>query len=266
MRYGILADVHGNWHALQAALETLRRLEVTEILCAGDLVGYGPMPNECVTTIAGLGARCVAGNHDLMALGRLGSDDCAWLAQKTLAWTSAKLAPTTRRYLEQLPLQLSTADGVVLAHGSLLDPWTYVHDAEQHAAELRALAHAYPAASILVIGHTHVPALHGSRSGPIALAPETAVDLPPGQSFVLNPGSVGQSRSATARARFIVLDTERRQATYYARRFDARACRRALRRQGLPVNAYHPTRPGVRRYASRVRALARRFRARSAVA
>src|SRR5919197_1277514 len=69
MRYGVLADIHGNLHALQAALEELRRCDVDGWLVAGDLVGYGPHPNECVELVAGLGGTCIAGNHDLIAPG-----------------------------------------------------------------------------------------------------------------------------------------------------------------------------------------------------
>ena len=68
MRYGVLADIHGNLHALEAALPVLERAGVDRYICAGDLVGYGPFPNECVEAISNLGAVCVAGNHDLMAL------------------------------------------------------------------------------------------------------------------------------------------------------------------------------------------------------
>ena len=69
MRYGVLADVHGNLDALRAVLRALERHGVDRYLVAGDLVGYGPYPNECVAALAELPATCVAGNHDLIALG-----------------------------------------------------------------------------------------------------------------------------------------------------------------------------------------------------
>ena len=72
MRYAVLADIHGNLHALDAALAALKDAEVDGYLVAGDLVGYGPFPNECVERVAELDAACVAGNHDLIVLGQLG--------------------------------------------------------------------------------------------------------------------------------------------------------------------------------------------------
>src|SRR4051812_35572064 len=103
----------------------LRQPRVDAYLCAGDLVGYGPHPDECVSTIAGLGALCVAGNHDLIAIGRLSDARCERLARRTLEWTREVLTPATCAYLRQLPQTLTHAE-VVVTHGSLHDPETHV--------------------------------------------------------------------------------------------------------------------------------------------
>jgi hypothetical protein len=97
MRYGVLADVHANLHALEAALAFLATEEVDAYLCAGDLVGYGPQPNECVRRVLGLPATCVAGNHDLIALGEL-SDEPPACAGPAACWTttSARCWPGCR--------------------------------------------------------------------------------------------------------------------------------------------------------------------------
>jgi predicted phosphodiesterase len=71
MRYGVLADIHGNLPALRAAVARLQAEGVDRFLCAGDLVGYGPFPNECVELVAGLDAITIHGNHDLIALGHI---------------------------------------------------------------------------------------------------------------------------------------------------------------------------------------------------
>src|SRR6266545_3183101 len=83
MRYGVLSDVHGNAFALRAAVDRLTRVGVDGWLCAGDLVGYGPQPNECVALLAELGAIGVAGNHELLVLGRLPLDRAGRLARDT---------------------------------------------------------------------------------------------------------------------------------------------------------------------------------------
>jgi predicted phosphodiesterase len=97
IRYGVLSDVHGNLHAFQAVVNHLRRVGVDAWLCAGDLVGYGPHPNECVERVAGLGGIVVAGNHDLMALGRLDLGRQNSLVQVSQRWTRSVLTDETLR-------------------------------------------------------------------------------------------------------------------------------------------------------------------------
>jgi predicted phosphodiesterase len=259
VRYAVLSDIHGNMHALDAALDALADLDVTGYLCAGDLVGYGPMPNECVAAVAALDAMCVAGNHDLIALDRLPDADCSELAKVSLRWTKRHLDAAARRYLEQLPLVLATPDGVVVAHGSLRDPWEYVREPAERIDQFRALAQEHPRARVLILGHTHGAAAHGARSGATDVRRGGTVRLADGDTYLLNPGSVGQSRDARPRARFMVLDTDRNEATFHAVRFDVGACRRALRQRGLPAYSYQLRPPALRRYAGSLRRAARRM-------
>src|SRR5881628_1603195 len=74
LRYAILSDVHSNLAALRTVIATLTELRPQRWIVAGDLVGYGAYPNECVEVVEELGAICVAGNHDLIALGRLSDE------------------------------------------------------------------------------------------------------------------------------------------------------------------------------------------------
>ncbi|MEA2374569.1 MAG: hypothetical protein QOD53_1032 [Thermoleophilaceae bacterium] len=122
MRYGVVSDVHANLHALETVLAALEREGAERILCPGDLVGYGPRPNECVARLREAGALAVAGNHDLMATDRLSAGTLGGLQKQTIEWTRGALDPETRAYLEALPEHATTDDGVVIAHGSLGDP------------------------------------------------------------------------------------------------------------------------------------------------
>ena len=96
MRIGLLSDVHANLFALRAAIDRLRAEGVDTWMCAGDLVGYGPYPNECVETVAELDPTCVAGNHDLMLLEALPVTRAGWLARRTIAQTTRRNVVTTR--------------------------------------------------------------------------------------------------------------------------------------------------------------------------
>jgi predicted phosphodiesterase len=239
VRYGVISDVHGNLPALEAVLSELRGQGVDAYVCAGDLVGYGPQPNECVEVIRRLGAACVAGNHDLIAVGALSEDGCERLARDSLRWTRAALDDATAKFLAELPRCLELPGGVVIAHGSLNDPQEYVLRVDQAAAQLRLLADELPAAGILVVGHTHRAfATDGVRASP-PVGARRCVPLKGSGRWLLNPGAVGQSRERRIRARFVVLDLEREEATFHAVRYDVRRSRALLRSHGLPPGSIH---------------------------
>ena len=250
MRYGIIADVHANAHALDAVLAFLSDQHVDRYLCAGDLVGYGPMPNECVRRVVTLPGHCIAGNHDLIALDRLSDDRCIPLAKASLRWTRQVLDDDVRALLEKLPLG-ATVDGIALHHGSPSDPQEYVITETQARACLDQLHRTAPSARILVLGHTHRPLAVARRRGRLLAATTGEIELPADDVVLLNPGAVGQSRSADPRARVIVLDPAARIAAFHAVDYDVASCRRALRQHGLPARSCH-LRPSLRTAAMRL--------------
>lgn len=239
MRYGVISDVHGNLPALQAVIAELQRLRVDAYACAGDLVGYGPEPNECVQLVRRLGVPSVAGNHDLIAAGVLSADRCERLARDSLRWTREALEEEAREFLARLPRRLELAGGVVVAHGSLDDPQEYVLRVDQAARQLRRLADELPSARVLVVGHTHRAfATDGALASP-RIGARRRVSLKGTGGWLLNPGAVGQSRERRVRARFVVLDLEREEATFHAIRYDVRRTRALLRRHNLPAGSIH---------------------------
>jgi predicted phosphodiesterase len=253
MRYGVLADVHANLHALEAALRRLEAESVDAYLCAGDLVGYGPLPNECVARVTALPGVCVAGNHDLIVLGLLSSDGCVPLARNSLAWTAPRLSGDARAALAELPRLGVAEPGVLVAHGGLDDPQRYIRTPAEAAGELRGLGRRIPEADVLVLGHTHEALAVGERRGELLRGGHGTVHLAAGERHLLNPGSVGQSRERRARARVLVLDLERREATFHAVSYDVAGCRAALRRVGLPPGSCHVSPSPVARVRRRVR-------------
>jgi predicted phosphodiesterase len=261
MRFGVIADVHANLHALDAAQAFLSSQHVDGYLCAGDLVGYGAFPNECVRRVRDLRGRCVAGNHDLIVLDRCSDEHCVPLARASLRWTRAVLDPEARAFLAELPLGTSEGD-IALRHGSVADPTQYVLSEAQAAACLRDIQRVAPGTEILILGHTHRPMAFAERGGWLLRGSTGAVSLPAGEAIVLNPGAVGQSRSRDARARVAVLDTTARVATFHAVPYDVEGCRRALQERGLPPHSCHvpssrwedvssAVRSGIRRLAGR---------------
>lgn len=246
MRYAVISDIHANLHALDATLAMLDEYGVDQYLCLGDLVGYGPLPNECVERLAAYQPVCVAGNHDLIATGRLNGECSGRLARASLAWTAEHLRDNVRNHLYRLPLRASPERGVVLVHGSLSDVEEYVRTSAGAARQLRRLEEEDPTARILLLGHTHAPMAYASRRGDVLGWTGGTVPLELDERYVFNPGSVGQSRERAAHARFMVLDTDAGVATFHAIAYDRRGCRRALRRAGRPARSCHRSPTGLR--------------------
>jgi predicted phosphodiesterase len=239
MRYGVLADIHGNVHALRAVLSALDRQGVDRYLIAGDLVGYGPNPNECVELVAELDAVCVAGNHDLIALDRLSDERCPELARRSLRWTRSVLVDDARAFLGSLPLRATAPDGIVIAHGSLDDPQEYTKRPQQAVSQLTSLSQDPWDAHILLLGHTHRPWAFALSSG--AMPTRRPISVQSGDPVLLNPGGVGQSRSweLRARARFLMLDRGLDLATFFAIPYELNLCRAELERVGLSPRSCH---------------------------
>lgn len=261
MRYAILADVHANLPALEAVVESVRRVGVDRMLVAGDLVGYGPHPNECVKRLHDENAICVAGNHDLYASGRLIPDRLPAFVRASVEWTGSQLHADVRARLGALPT-VATVGDVVVAHGSVDDPEEYV---TKRSAVERACSKAErvsPGVRTLVLGHTHRQTLFTGNERGFRQAKFIAdADLArPSGVHLLNPGSVGQSRQREPQplARFAILDAAAASLVFRAVRYDTEATRLALRRAGLPETLLHLPPPlfrlgRLRRFAAAAR-------------
>ncbi|MDR9459793.1 MAG: metallophosphoesterase family protein, partial [Dehalococcoidia bacterium] len=127
MRYAFLADIHGNLTAFKAVLRDIEENGgVDELWCLGDIVGYGPDPSECIAQLRDYPHRCVAGNHDWAAVGKVDISDFNPDAAEACRWTGKQLSVDDIEYLESLPLTLTNGD-FTIAHGSPREPiWEYI--------------------------------------------------------------------------------------------------------------------------------------------
>jgi len=208
--YGIISDVHGNLEALAAVLVALERRGVDRIIALGDLVGYNGESNECVEIIRERGIESIAGNHDLIALGRLGTERCAMRPAFTLRRTRRDLTLASRRFLSKLPSTRVYDERITLMHGTLEDPCTYLTTAalvRENAGRLRARV---PSARVCFYGHTHQPALWESDGRTAHRRELTGSTAVLGDRLTLvNPGSVDASRRPEKVAQAAVFESER---------------------------------------------------------
>jgi predicted phosphodiesterase len=204
MRILVISDIHGNLAALRAVLNQTRE-QRDLIFCLGDLVGYGPDPNECVELTAELCGVVLGGNHDLAAGGVIDDGDFADHSKRSLLWTCAVLSPANRDYLSRLKPQIEyprdAAGPILLSHGGPEDPvWSYIFSREdaEDAFSRRDFSRCF-------FGHTHLPSAFICEPGPgrgqscraFYGNPDTAVETANrSRRLLLNPGSVGFPRNA----------------------------------------------------------------------
>jgi diadenosine tetraphosphatase ApaH/serine/threonine PP2A family protein phosphatase len=228
LRIAVLSDVHSNLHALDAVLAEIDRGEFDGLWFLGDLVGYGPRPNECAALLQERATICLAGNHDLVVLGKIPIEAFAGEAAAAAEWTQTVLEEPARSFLASLQPK-ATAPGAELFHASPRDPiWDYVLSDE--TAHGSFLATTEP---LVLVGHSHValrfePGAHGDA------APAGTVVQLGGARHLLNPGSVGQPRDGDPRAGWLEIDNEARRATFRRTEYPVERTQSEMHEAGLP--------------------------------
>jgi diadenosine tetraphosphatase ApaH/serine/threonine PP2A family protein phosphatase len=232
MRVAVISDIHANLPALEAVLAEIDAEPPDELWCLGDLVGYGPHPNEAVAIARERADVCLSGNHDLGAIGRIGLELFGGEAGRAARWTSEVLDEPSRAYLAALEPSGVRA-GFGLYHASPRDPvWEYVLDGWTAARALEVAPERH-----VLVGHSHVALVvavadDGTQAGGLAPA-GTVVSLGDAR-LVLNPGSVGQPRDGDPRAAWLVIDTESRRATFRRTDYPIGRTQADVRAAGLP--------------------------------
>ncbi len=229
MRVAVLSDIHSNLVALDAVLAEIP--SVDEVWHLGDVVGYGPHPDEVVARLREVSAIGVCGNHDLAALGGREVESFNVDARIAAEWTRATISEATKAWLAAQPETLER-EGFLLVHGSPRDPiWEYITSTPVARASMAAM----PTHSGLH-GHTHLPVAYIEEDGRLeTMSPGSGSALTfDGRRVLLNPGSVGQPRDGIPTSGWMLLDTEAGTATWRRTAYDISEVQAAMTRLALP--------------------------------
>jgi len=209
MRYLVISDIHANIVAFDAVLAHAND-DFDEIWCLGDVVGYGPTPNECIERLNEYDHLCIAGNHDWAALDKLDVDEFNANAKFAVLWTREQLTSPNIDYLNALPLHQLQSKVFTMVHGSPRHPiWEYILYPNVAHINFRHFDTPY-----CLVGHTHNPMVFleaESVDGVCEMVvPELEVHTQPltTRRLIINPGSVGQPRDGDPRAAYGLLDID----------------------------------------------------------
>lgn len=231
MRVLIISDIHANRTALEAVLDDAGTVDA--VWCLGDLVGYGPDPNECIETVRRLpNLVCLIGNHDAAALGQLDLGTFNHDAQVSMQYMQRTLTRESLEFLASLP-ETELIEPVTLAHGSPRNPiWEYLLDVYTVAANFKAFH-----TQLCFVGHTHIQIVYDQNDqGEVTWRiPKPYEPLQLVERAILNPGSVGQPRDHDPRAAYAIFDTEA--VVWEPRRvaYDIESVQARIRQAGLPA-------------------------------
>ncbi len=231
MRTLIISDIHANLTALEAVLTDAGQFDAA--WCLGDLVGYGPDPNECVERISQLpDLQCIMGNHDAAAVSSIEVDAFNPEARKTVLWTQERLTPANKEYLKNLPERVNL-EYITLVHGSPFRPvWEYLLDTRSATVSFEFFDSPY-----CFVGHTHLPVIYylpDDRLTAQLIVPEHTSQMTLAPRAILNPGSVGQPRDRDPRAAYAILNLTDYTWEWHRVEYDILSVQERMRKDSLP--------------------------------
>lgn len=236
MRYLILSDIHANVTALDAALAAAKgRWE--KALCLGDIVGYGPDPNEAIDRVRSLQIVTIRGNHDKAASGLANTDDFNPIARAVVLWTKEQLRPENRDWLQKLPTGPLAIDNFRMVHGAIHDEDEYVFGPAQALDGLHEAT-----TPVTFFGHTHLQGgftLRDNQVGVLSFKPTggkpfSTLLIEGGATYLLNPGSIGQPRDGDPRAAFAIADFKNNSVEFWRVTYNIEAVQDRMVKGGLP--------------------------------
>jgi predicted phosphodiesterase len=239
MRYAIISDLHSNRQALTAVLADIKNMGVDEIVCLGDVIGYGPSPAEVFDLARDNVNHFIMGNHDAVVAGMMSPENFNDNAKFLIEWTCSALEKSgAADFFNTVPLVLKGND-LRFSHGEFENPgrFGYIIENDEALASFN-----FCSETLLLTGHSHVPGIFviGDSGVPHWLAPQN-FGLEEGKRYIVNAGSVGQPRDDDVRASYCIYDVIKKDIFFRKVPFNVSLFRDDLVKNSLPETAYFLT-------------------------
>ena len=233
MRTAIISDIHGNLEALSAVLYDIESLNIDEIICLGDIIGYGPNPNECISLVNSKSPVILLGNHDAAVLDPLSTQNFNINAKIAIEWTSKHLSDQSLDFLKNLPMS-KVEDNKTFVHATPYEPrmWYYISSVEEALFNFQFFD-----TTFCFVGHTHIPVtISLDKNNKINVSQDGLLDFSKDTEahYLINVGSVGQPRDRNPRSSYGILDTDSSIFSLRRVEYDIEKCQAKMKKQKLP--------------------------------
>jgi predicted phosphodiesterase len=228
VKIAIISDIHANLAALEEALTAIHELQPDKIVCLGDIIGYGPRPNECVDLIRQNCQVCLMGNHDHAVLGLTDTYHFNQYAREAINWTRRTLTIQNKAFLESLTFSHHENE-ILYVHSTPSHPeeWHYIlseYEAKQYMEKIKQ--------KVCFVGHSHIPVIFSSEQG-ILTSDEIQLNTASGK-YIINVGSIGQPRDGDPRLCFVFYDTENFHINFIRKEYPVQVTYNEILENSLP--------------------------------
>ncbi len=233
MKYGIIADIHSNLEALDAVKEVLLKENIDKLLCLGDIVGYNADPVACVDFIRENRVISIKGNHDRVASGEDDGFDFNEIARQAARWSRERLDSGRKTFLKSLPDEKIIDENIFIVHGAPRDRDEYIFSLPEARENIKYIEAKRPGLDIIFFSHTHIPAVFTKEKEEVEFGKARTIKLDKKETFLINPGSIGQPRDRYPYASFATFDSGKMELKIIRVGYDIETAQRKIIQAGL---------------------------------
>ena len=231
MRYAIISDIHSNLEALESVLDQIEKEQVDKIFCLGDVVGYGPNPNECIELIRDKCELILTGNHDYACVEPSELYYFNRFAKQAINWSLDHITEENLQFLSKFTFK-TTLNNILYTHANPHTPetWEYVLSIDDAIFNFSQFTE-----HICFIGHSHKPIIYiEDKKQKYTFNEEREIELQPDCRYIINVGSVGQPRDSNPASAFAVVDTSTKNYELIRTGYDVEKTHKKMIAAGLP--------------------------------